>query len=320
MKIVMLEPLGISEESVMSLAKPFIDQGHEFVFCGKKIETEEETISRATGADVFIIANSPLSGKVIRSAPNLKMISVAFTGVDHVDKAACTEKNLLVSNAQGYCTDAVAELAFGLILSVLRNILPCDARTREGRTKDGLVGNELSGKTIGIVGTGAIGRRVAEIGKVFGCKVLGYSRTQNDEAKAMGIQYLPLGELLKQSDIVSLHTPLTDETKNLISRERIALMKPNAILINTARGAVVDNKALAEALNEGRIAGAGIDVFEAEPPIPTDHPLNSAKNTTLTPHIAFATKESMFRRAQITFGNISSWMAGKPENVKIQAK
>jgi len=320
MKIVMLEPLGISEDTVMSLAKPFIDQGHEFVFCGKKIETEEEVISRAAGADVFIIANSPLSGKVIRSAPNLKMISVAFTGVDHVDKAACTEKNILVSNAQGYCTDTVAELTFGLILSKLRNILPCDARTREGGTKDGLVGNELSGKTIGIIGTGAIGRRVAEIARVFGCKVLGYSRTQNAEAKAMGIQYLPLDELLKQSDIVSLHTPLTDETKNLISREKIALMKPTAILINTARGAVVDNKALAEALNEGRIAGAGIDVFEMEPPIPVDHPLNSAKNTILTPHIAFAAKESMFRRAQITLGNISAWMAGKPENVKIPAK
>ncbi|HEX2947458.1 MAG TPA: 2-hydroxyacid dehydrogenase [Clostridia bacterium] len=320
MKIVMLEPLGVSEDTVMSLAKPFIDQGHEFVFCGKRIETEEEVISRAAGANVFIIANSPLSGKVIHSAPDLKMISVAFTGVDHVDKAACTEKNILVSNAQGYCTDAVAELAFGLMLSALRNVIPCNARTREGSTKDGLVGNELHGKTIGIIGTGAIGRRVAEIAKVFGCKVLGYSRTQNEEAKSLGIEYLPLDELLKQSDIVSLHIPLTNETKNLISKERLALMKPSSILINTARGAVVDNNALAEALNEGRIAGAGIDVFEMEPPIPVDHPLTSSKNTILTPHIAFATKESMFRRAQITFNNISAWMAGKPENVKIQAE
>lgn len=320
MKIVMLEPLGISEETVMSLAKPFIDQGHEFVFCGRKPETEEEVISRAKDADVFIIANSPLSGRVIRSAPNLKMISVAFTGVDHVDKAACIEKNVLVSNAQGYCTDTVAELTFGLILSVLRNILPCDIRTREGKTKEGLIGNELRGKTVGIIGTGAIGRRVAEIAMVFGCSVLGHSRSQNEEAKAMGIRYLPLDELLKQSDIVSLHTPLTEETRNLISREKIALMKPTSILINTARGAVVDNKALAEALNEGRLAGAGIDVFESEPPIPTDHPLVTAKNTVLTPHIAFAAKESMLRRARITLGNISAWMAGKPENVKIQSK
>jgi len=320
MRIVMLEPLGISKDMVMSLAKPFIDQGHEFVFCASRIETEEEVLSRAAGANVFIIANSPLSPKVIRSAPNLKMISVAFTGVDHVDAAECTKRNILVSNAQGYCTNTVAELTFGLILSVMRNILPCDSRTREGRTKDGLVGNELFGKTIGIIGTGAIGRRVAEIAKVFGCNLLGCSRSQKEEARALGLKYLPLEELLKQSDIVTLHTPLTDETRNMINRERIALMKPTAFLINTARGAIVDSQALADALNEGHIAGAGIDVFEMEPPVPLDHPLITAKNVTLTPHIAFAAKESILRRAQITFNNISAWMAGKPENVKIQAK
>lgn len=317
MKIVMLEPLGIREEAVMSLAKPFMEQGHEFVYCGSKIETEEEVLSRASGADVFLIANSPLSGKVIRSAPNLKMISVAFTGVDHVDAAACRERSILVSNAQGYCTNAVAELTFGLILSALRNIVPCDSRTREGKTKDGLVGNELSGKTLGIIGTGAIGCRVAEIAKVFGCRLLGWSRTQKAEAREVGIEYVSLEELLKNSDIVSLHTPLTDETKLLINRDRIALMKPTALLINTARGAVVDSAALASALNEGLIAGAGIDVYEMEPPVPADHPLLTAKNVTLVPHIAFATKESIFRRAEITFDNISAWMEGKPRNVKL---
>jgi len=317
MRIVMLEPLGISEEKVMELAKPLIEKGHEFEFCGSKIESQEEIKRRASDADVLIIANSPLSGEVIRSAPKLKMISVAFTGVDHVDADACRERNIVVCNAQGYCTDAVAELTFGLIISVLRNIVACDARTREGKTKDGLVGYELLGKTLGIVGTGAIGRRVAEIAKVFGCKIIGYDIYPNEQAREIGIEYVSLEKLFSESDIITLHTPLTEETKHLVNKERIALMKPTAIIINAARGPVVDSQALADALNEGRIAGAGIDVFEDEPPISPDHPLLNAKNVTVTPHIAFATKESIYRRAEITFRNISAWMNGRPENVKI---
>lgn len=313
----MLEPLGVTEERVMSLAQPFIDLGHEFDFCGSKIESEDEVIAKASKADVLIIANSPLSGKVIRSAPNLKMISVAFTGVDHVDAAACKERGIVVCNAQGYCTHAVAELAFGLILAALRNIVPCHARTKDGLTKDGLVGNELFNKTVGIIGTGAIGRRVGEIAKAFNCKLIGYDMFQSKEAKEMGIEYVELDRLFAEADIITLHTPLTDETKHLVNKERIALMKPTALLINAARGPVVDSEALAAALNAGKIAGAGLDVFEMEPPVPTDHPLLNAKNVVLTPHVAFATKESIFRRAEITFNNISAWMNGKPENVRI---
>ena len=317
MHIVMLEPLGVSEEKIMRLAKNFAEAGHQFDFCKNKTTDEDELCKRASDADILIIANSPLSGKVIRSAKNLKMISVAFTGIDHVDIAACKEKGITVCNAQGYSTDAVAELTFGLILALLRNILPCNDRTKEGKTKDGLVGNELYGKTIGIVGTGAIGKRVAQIAKVFGCKVLGYSRSKNQEAVDLGIEYTDLDTLMKTSDIVSLHIPLTDETKHLINDKNISLMKPNSLLINVARGGVVDSSALAKALNEGKIAGAGIDVFEMEPPVPTDHPLLNAKNVVLTPHVAFATEESMYRRAQITLDNISFWMDGKPKNVKL---
>ncbi|MDP4088783.1 MAG: NAD(P)-dependent oxidoreductase [Bacillota bacterium] len=317
MRIVMLEPLGIAEEAVMRLAQPLIGKGHEFSFCGSKIQSEEEVIARAADADVLIIANSPLPAKVINAAEKLKMISVAFTGVDHVDAAACKEKGVLVANAQGYCTDAVAELTLGLILSTLRNIVPCNEVTRQGKTKDGLVGNELYGKTIGIIGTGAIGTRVAEIAKVFGCKLLGYSRHESEHARNIGVEYVELEELLSKSDIVTLHTPLTDATKLLINKERLSLMKPTSILINAARGPVVDSKALADALNENRIAGAGIDVFEVEPPVETDHPLFNAKNVIVTPHIAFATKESIYRRAEITFDNITAWMNGERKNVKI---
>ena len=282
MRIVMLEPLGVSEKTVMELAKPLTDAGHEFVFCGCKIATDAE---KAKDADVLIVANSPLSEEVVLSAPNLKMISVAFTGVDHIP-SVCDEKGIIVSNAQGYCTDAVAELTFGLILAVYRNILPCHDRTKAGSTKDGLVGNELAGKTIGIV----------------------------------GIQYCSLDELMKTADIITLHTPLTPETKGLISKERIAMMKPNAVLVNVARGGVVDSAALAEALNSGKIAGAGIDVFETEPPIATDHPLLNAKNVVLTPHVAFATEESMVRRCGMVVDNITAWMDGKPINVKMGVK
>ncbi len=315
MRVVMLEPLGVSEDKLMSLARPLLGRGHRLEPCKDRIESEEERIERASGADVLIIANSPLPARVIRSAPNLKMISVAFTGVDHVDIGACSERGIVVCNARGYSTHSVAELTFGLIFSVLRKITACDAAAREGRTGEGLVGFELYGKTVGIVGTGAIGLRVAELAKAFGCRLLGYSRTRRKEALEMGLKYVSLEELMSESDVLCLHVPLTEETRLLINKERIALMKPSAVLINAARGGVVDSHALAEALNEGRIAGAGIDVFEAEPPLPQDHPLLHARNTVLTPHVAFATAESLLRRADIAFGNIIAWLDGKPRNL-----
>lgn len=317
MRIAMLEPLGVNKEAIDSLAKPLIEQGHEFIPCYNKIEDKDALIAQAAGADVFIIANSPLSGEVIKSNPNLKMISVAFTGIDHVDIQACKEQGVTICNAAGYSTHSVAELTFGLILSTLRNIGPCDTATREGKTRAGLVGNEIYNKTLGIIGTGAIGRRVAQIGKAFGCKVLGYSRTERQDAKDIGITYVNLEELLRESDIVSLHVPITDETKLLINKERIELMKPSSILINAARGGVIDSEALAEALNNDQIAGAGIDVFEMEPPIPQEHPLLNAKNVVLAPHVAFATDESMLRRAEITFDNITKWLKDEPQNVML---
>lgn len=317
MKIVMLEPLAVSKETITALSKPLIEAGHEFVPCYEKINSEEELILQASNADVFIIANSPLNANVIKAAPNLKMISVAFTGIDHVDLDACKSQKVTICNAAGYSTNSVAELAFGLILSVLRNIPTCDAATRKSETKAGLVGNELFGKTVGIVGTGEIGIRVGEIAKVFGCEVLCYSRSEKAKAKELGMKYVNLETLLKESDVVSLHVPLTKETNLLINKDNISLMKPTSILINAARGGVVDSSALAEALNNDKIAGAGIDVFEMEPPIPSEHPLLNAKNVVLTPHAAFATDESMVTRAEITFTNITKWLEGNPQNLML---
>jgi len=178
-----------------------------------------------------------------------------------------------------------------------------------------LLGRELYGKIIGIIGTGAIGLRVATIGKAFGCNILAYSRSQKVEGTSLKMKYVSLDDLMAQSDIVSLHVPLNPGTKNLIDARRLSLMKSSAIIINTARGPVIDNTALAEILKRGGIAGAGIDVFEMEPPLPADHPLLNAPNLVLAPHIGFATREALDRRAEIAFDNILAWLKGVPQNV-----
>ncbi|MHB8130829.1 MAG: 2-hydroxyacid dehydrogenase [Mobilitalea sp.] len=314
MKIAMLEPLGVSKEIIDQLSKRLKDENHELVTYDNVTKDVEELKRRALGADVLIIANNPLPGEVIKSSEKLKFISVAFTGIDHVDKAACMEKGVKISNAAGYSTQAVAELVIGMIICKLRNIVECNTVVRQGKTKDGLVGFELAGKTVGIVGTGAIGLKTAEILKAFGCKLLGYNRSVKKEGQELGIQYVELNELLKESDIITLHTPLTEETKFLINKDNLKLLKPNALLINCARGQVIDIDATAQALKENKLAGAAIDVFEIEPPLPMDHVLFGAENALLTPHVAFATKESMVRRAEITFNNIYSWLEGNQIN------
>ncbi len=315
MKIVMLEPLGVSEEVLRAHAAPLEQAGHEVVLCTRKL-TEEEKRQRAAQADVFIIANGRLAPELVEAAEKLKMISVGFTGIDHVPLDVCRERGIRICNAQGYATEATAELAVGMMLSCLRQLVPLDAAARSGGTVAGIRSRTLQGKTVGIVGTGAIGLRVAELVRAFGCPVLAFSRHANPTGEALGIRYVSMEELFSQSDIVSLHIPLNDLTRGMISRERLASMKPGAILINCARGGVVDTAALAEALNEGRIT-AGIDVFDSEPPIPSDDPLVTAKNAVLTPHTGFFTQEAMAARADIVFDNVIAWLAGAPQNVKL---
>lgn len=308
MEIVLLESLGISDEVLNQYADGLRKAGHSFV-AFERTDDESILIERCKDADVLMIANMPLSGKVIRACENLKFINIAFTGVDHVDLDAAREKGIAVSNASGYSTDAVAELTLGLALSLLRNVPQVDERCRTGQTKTGLVGRELRGKTIGLVGTGAIGSRVAELFNAFGCRVLA-ANDHSHKSSTDHITYLPLKELLPLADILSLHCPLTDSTRKLIGKEELALMKPSALLLNTARGPVVDSQALADALNSGALAGAGIDVFEIEPPLPLDHPLLHTPNTIVTPHVAFATEESMLKRADIVFESLNQWLCG----------
>ena len=315
MKIVMIEPLNISMMKIEEYRQRFEAEGHQLTAYSTRAESDEEMIKRAENADILIIANQPLSAEVINSCSNLKMISVAFTGYDHIALEACQKHDILVANASGYANQAVAELVFGLTINLMRNIKESDQAVRASKTRAGLIGNELAGKNFGIVGFGSIGQKTARIAKAFGCNILADNHKKQIVGEELGVEYLDLEQLMQQSDIVSLHVPLKEATKNLIDAEKIALMKKSAVLINTARGPVVDSRALAAALNNDEIAGAGIDVFEMEPPIPEDHPLLNAKNTILTPHTAFAAEESFLKRAEIVFANIEKWLAGKPQNV-----
>ncbi len=312
MKLTILEPLGVEKEKFLKMANDVLGDRVEIKFYETRVEDTETLIERSKDADIVVLSNFKYKKEVIEKCPNLKMICVAFTGVDHVDMEYCRERGIMVCNCAGYSTVAVADLVFGLLISIYRNIIACDKVTREEGTKNGLVGFELEGKKFGVIGTGAIGMRVANIAKAFGCEVYAYSRTVKE---GNGINYVDLNTLLSTCDIVSLHVPLNDSTKGLINKDNIKLMKKNAVLINTARGPVVDSEALADALKSGKVAGAGVDVFEVEPPIPSSHILFGAPNLVVTPHVAFATKESMVKRAEIVFDNIDKYLEGKPQNV-----
>lgn len=312
MKLVIIEPLGVEQDRLLQMAEDALKDSVEIVYYNTKTTDTQELIERGKDAEIIVVANNPLNAEVINGCKKLKLLSVAFTGVDHIDMEACRANGVMVCNCAGYSTAAVSDLVFGMLIMFYRNLAACDARARNEGTKDGLIGCELEGKKFGVVGTGAIGMNVAKIAKAFGCEVLAYSRTQKE---VEGIRYVSLDELMRESDIISLHVPSNAQTKGLISAEKIALIKPTAVLINTARGPVLDSQALADALNEDRIAGACVDVFEMEPPIPKDHPLVTAKHTLLTPHVAFASKEAMVKRAVIVFENVVKYLDGKPQNV-----
>lgn len=312
MKLVIIEPIGVEKNTLLQMAKETLGDLLEIIYYDTRVTDTETLIERGKDADIIAVSNLPLNKDVITGCSNLKMLAVAFTGVDHIAMDACKERNITVCNCAGYSNAAVSDLVFGLLISIYRNIIPCNEVVRKAGTKDGLVGFELEGKKFGVIGTGAIGVRVCTIAKAFGCEVYAYSRTSKN---IEGVTYVDLDTLLSTCDIVSLHVPLNDSTKGLINKDKISLMKKNAVLINTARGPVVDSQALAEALNEGKIAGAGVDVFEIEPPIAENHPLLSAKNLIATPHIAFATKEALVKRAVIVFDNIKAYLNGNPQNV-----
>lgn len=308
MNIVCVESLGISRERFESLKAHYTAMGHDFTYYMDRREDEATLADRMREADVAVISNIKLPAAVLAQCPKLRYLSVAFTGLDHIDLAYCREHGIKVQNAAGYSTTAVSELAVGMMLDLLRNIVTLNEKIRQGGSRGTFLGRELRGKTVGIVGTGAIGTATARLLLAFGAKVVAWSRTERPEVKALGVEYMPLDDLLRQSDIVSLHVPLCDETRGLIGERELALMKPTAMLVNTARGPVCDIAAVGRALIENRIAGAAFDVFEHEPPLPLDHLLLSTNRCLVTPHVAFATEESFAARADIVFGHVDEWL------------
>lgn len=311
MKIVCVEPLGISTSHFEELKQQLASTGHELVYYMDRNEQADTLVERMHDADIVVISNIPLPAAVLSRCPHLQYLSVAFTGLDHIDLAYCKEHNITVQNAAGYSTTAVSELTIGLMLDLMRQITRLDGATRQGQGRGAFLGRELRGKTVGVVGTGAIGTATIRLLLAFGCKVIAYNRSRHAEVEQLGVEYIDLDTLLQRSDIVTLHVPLNAETKHLISRERLAMMKPTALLINTARGNVVDIPALSEALKNGQLAGAAVDVYEQEPPLPAGHPLLGAPNCICVPHIGYASREAFDIRADIVFDHVKQFLSNK---------
>ena len=308
MNIVCVEPLGISQEYFENLKKEFASQGHQFQYYLDRKEDVATLANRMKDADIAVISNIKLPAEVLEQCPHLQYLSVAFTGLDHIDLNYCKSHNIAVQNAAGYSTTAVSELAIGLMIDLLRQITHFDGTIRHGEGRGAFLGRELRGKTVGVVGTGAIGTATIRLLIAFGCKVLAYNRSEHPDVVSLGVCYTDLDTLMRESDIVTLHVPMTAETHHLISRERLSMMKPSAILVNTARGNVVDIPALAEALTKGTIAGAATDVYEKEPPLPLDHPLLNAPNCVCLPHIGYASREAFDIRADIVFDHVRNFL------------
>lgn len=305
MNINILEPLGVSKDYLKERIVNKIGNGHNLIFFDDRKEDEVSLVARSQGADIVVLSNIPYRKNVIEKCPGLKKICVAFTGMDHIDLDYCVERGIEVKNCAGYSTVAVADLVFGLVLSLARNIPACNVVCREQGTKAGLVGFELAGKKFGIFGLGAIGKRVADIANAFGCEVYAYTRTPKPYP---GVAFVEKDDLFRTCDIVSLHTPLNAETRGIVGAHELSLMRPTALLINTARGGVVDTPALVNVLKNKQIAGAGIDVFDMEPPIPADYELAHLPNTVVTPHVAFASQQAFEKRAEIIADNLKNWL------------
>ena len=282
--------------------------GHEFIVYNDNAKNDDELANRLEDTDIAIITNKPLSANVIDKAKNLEMIDVAFTGVDHIDLDAVKENGITLLNASGYSDDSVAELVIGLTIAVMRKFNENRENIFDGQNNN-LMGETIGGKKFGIIGTGNIGIKLIKILQAFDCEILAYSRTEKDEVKDLGVKYVELDTLLEQSDIISLHIPNNKETKHFLGKEELDKIKENSILINCARGPVVDNDYLAKLLNEDKIR-AGIDVFDMEPPLQSDYPLRNAKNVVLTNHVGFYTKEAMVNRAEIVFNNLYEYLDG----------
>lgn len=304
-----LNPGDLSWNELQSL-------GHSTVY--ERTESKD-IVHRAQAAQIILTNKTPLMKETIDALPQVRYIGVLATGYNVVDVAAAKHRGIVVTNVPAYGTASVAQTVFALLLELTHRVrLHADLVKYGGWSlqpdfsfwQGGLV--ELAGKTMGIVGFGNIGREVAHIAAAFGMNVIVATRTRKLSEER--VRFVDLDTLFETSDVISLHCPLTEETKHLVNPVRLARMKPAAFLINTSRGALIDESALADALNNNRIAGAGLDVLSVEPP-PQDHPLFNAKNCVITPHFAWATRESRQRLMNAAVANVRSFLNGNPINI-----
>jgi glycerate dehydrogenase len=282
---------------------------------------EPDVVPRAAGAAIALTNKTPLSAASLRQLPDLRYIGVLATGYNVVDVAATGQQGIVVSNIPTYGTASVAQFVFGLLLELCHNVrLHADA-VRAGEWsrsadwsfwKSPLV--ELAGKTMGIIGFGRIGRQTGRIADAMGMRVIANDTYQGNPPAYEGFRWASVEEVLRESDVVSLHSPLFRETQGMINARSLALMKPSAFLINTSRGPLVVDQDLADALNAGRLAGAGLDVLSVEPPAESN-PLLTARNCLVTPHIAWATREARSRLMDAAVQNVAAFLEGKAQNV-----
>jgi len=280
-----------------------------------------EIAERAKDADVVFTNKVPLDADTLKKLPKLRYIGVLATGYNIIDVAEAKQRGVVVTNVPGYGTHSVVQLTFSLLLELCQRVQRHSDSVSKGKWSQSpdfcfwdypLV--ELHGKTLGIIGFGDIGKQVADVATAFGMKVLGYSRTQTDQSHRRNFSWASLDDLLEQSDVVSIHCPLTPQTNGLINAQTLAKMKPSAFLLNTSRGPIIVEEDLSDALKRGQLAGAGLDVLATEPP-PSNHPLFGIDQCLITPHIAWATYEARNRMMGMVVSNLVSYLQGEPVNV-----
>jgi glycerate dehydrogenase len=316
MKIVVLDgrPMGTERSTWAGLDRLGEVEVHEYT-------PREEVPARAAGAAVLVVNKTPIGADVIDGSPDLRFITMTATGFDCVDIEAARRRGIPVANVPIYGTDSVAQYVFAMLLELCHHVALHDEAVRAGEwtrqpdfsiRKTPLI--ELAGKTMGIVGYGRIGRRVGELARAFGMGVIAHDVYRWPEDDGRAAEWCELDELFARSDVISLHSPLTPQTAGLVNRDRLSRMKPTAFLINTARGPLIAEADLAEALAAGRLAGAAVDVVSVEP-IRPENPLLSAPNCLITPHIAWATEDARRRLMDATVANIEAFLEGRPVNV-----
>ena len=284
--------------------------------------SDDRILDRSHAAPFLLTNKTPMSSRTLEQLPDLKYIGVLATGYNIVDIEAASQRNIVVTNVPTYGTDSVAQHATALILELSRHIGLHHQAVQDGqwsRCEDWCFAlapiTELTGKTLGILGLGRIGRTLARIGAAMGMKLVGHDVywPSAEQFDGLQVEKLDMDEVFRRSDVISLHCPLTDETDRLVNAQRLSLMKPTAILVNTSRGPLVDNQALADALRAGTIAGAGVDVLDVEPP-PADNPLLKAPNCIVTPHIAWYAQAARQRIVDTAAENLKAFIDGKPVN------